>query len=189
MNAVKIGDTPELTPDGLCLNSSLEVPSERCALLCGSTKVVWPLADMVTVSPKVKGGDFWWTTCQLLKGSPCCLHEGMQACLSYLKGLLKDTAKQNTIAAPSHCRRLSGSGMMQECIFVDAGKLKVLPAVNMTPVMAVRVRTVQMSAVLRVSLSPVLDDLPFIGGVALSFMTQPYLDFDLRYLAQQLPNH
>ena len=57
----------------------------------------------------------------------------------------------------------------------------MLPAVNMTPVMAVRVRTVQMSAVLRVSLSPVLDDLPFIGGVALSFMTQPYLDFDLRY--------
>ncbi len=61
-----------------------------------------------------------------------------------------------------------------------AGKLKVLPAVNMTPVMAVRVRTVQMSAVLRVTMSPVLDDLPFIGGVALSFMTQPYLDFDLR---------
>ena len=57
----------------------------------------------------------------------------------------------------------------------------MLPAVNMTPVMAVRVRTVQMSAVLRVSLSPVLDDLPFIGGVALSFMTPPYLDFDLRY--------
>lgn len=57
----------------------------------------------------------------------------------------------------------------------------MLPAVNMTPVMAVRVRTVQMSAVLRVTLSPVLDDLPFIGGVALSFMTQPYLDFDLRY--------
>jgi len=125
----------------------------------------------------------------LLKGSPCCLHEGVQACLSDLKGLLKDTAKQNTIAAPSHCRKLSGSGIMQECILVDAGKLKVLPAVNMTPVMAVRVRTVQMSAVLRVSLSPVLDDLPFIGGVALSFMTQPYLDFDLRYLAQQLPHH
>ena len=56
----------------------------------------------------------------------------------------------------------------------------MLPAVNMTPVMAVRVRTVQMSAVLRVTMSPVLDDLPFIGGVALSFMTQPYLDFDLR---------
>ncbi len=63
-----------------------------------------------------------------------------------------------------------------------AGKLKVLPAVNMTPVMAVRVRTVQMSAVLRVTMSPVLDDLPFIGGVALSFITQPYLDFDLRYI-------
>lgn len=59
----------------------------------------------------------------------------------------------------------------------------MLPAVNMTPVMAVRVRTVQMSAIMRVSLSPVLDDLPFIGGVALSFMTQPYLDFDLRCAA------
>ncbi|CAL5228044.1 g11108 [Coccomyxa viridis] len=66
---------------------------------------------------------------------------------------------------------------------VKIGKLKVLPAVNMTPVMAVRVRTVQMSAVLRVTMSPVLDDLPFIGGVALSFITQPYLDFDLRLVA------
>lgn len=59
----------------------------------------------------------------------------------------------------------------------------MLPTVNMTPVMAVRVRTVQMSAIMRVSLSPVLDDLPFIGGIALSFMTQPYLDFDLRFAA------
>ncbi|CAK0771570.1 hypothetical protein CVIRNUC_003873 [Coccomyxa viridis] len=66
---------------------------------------------------------------------------------------------------------------------VRIGKLKVLPSVNMTPVMAVRVRTVQMSAILRVNLSPVLDDLPFIGGIALSFMTQPYLDFDLRLVA------
>jgi Ca2+-dependent lipid-binding protein len=73
-----------------------------------------------------------------------------------------------------------------EQIYTIAGKLKVLPAVNMTPVMAVRVRTVQMSAIMRVSLSPVLDDLPFIGGVALSFMTQPYLDFDLRCTAGQL---
>jgi len=59
MNAVKIGDTPELTPDGLCLNSSLKSSlRERCALPCGSTEVVWPLADMVTVSPKVEGGIF-----------------------------------------------------------------------------------------------------------------------------------
>ena len=70
---------------------------------------------------------------------------------------------------------------MLACLHDAAGKLKVLPSVNMTPVMAVRVRTVQMSAILRVNLSPVLDDLPFIGGIALSFMTQPYLDFDLRY--------
>lgn len=61
------------------------------------------------------------------------------------------------------------------------GKLKVLPAVNMTPVMAVRMRQVQISAIMRVSLSPVLDDLPFIGGISLSLMSQPYIDFDLRY--------
>ena len=72
------------------------------------------------------------------------------------------------------------ASLMLACLQDAAGKLKVLPSVNMTPVMAVRVRTVQMSAILRVNLSPVLDDLPFIGGIALSFMTQPYLDFDLR---------
>ncbi len=64
-----------------------------------------------------------------------------------------------------------------------AGKLKVLPAVNMTPVMAVRMRQVQISAIMRVSLSPVLDDLPFIGGISLSLMAQPYIDFDLRHWA------
>ena len=61
-----------------------------------------------------------------------------------------------------------------------AGKLKVLPAVNMTPVMAVRMRTVQISTIMRVSLAPVLDDLPFVGGIALSLMAQPFIDFDLR---------
>lgn len=50
----------------------------------------------------------------------------------------------------------------------------------MTPVMAVRMRQVQISAILRVSLSPVLDDLPFIGGISLSLMAQPCIDFDLR---------
>ena len=76
---------------------------------------------------------------------------------------------------------LNMASLTLACLDDVAGKLKVLPSVNMTPVMAVRVRTVQMSAILRVNLSPVLDDLPFIGGIALSFMTQPYLDFDLRY--------
>ncbi|CAL8462063.1 g1594 [Coccomyxa elongata] len=66
---------------------------------------------------------------------------------------------------------------------VKIGKLKVLPAVNMTPVMAVRMRQVQISAIMRVSLSPVLDDLPFIGGISLSLMAQPYIDFDLRLVA------
>lgn len=67
-----------------------------------------------------------------------------------------------------------------QCLWSLAGKLKVLPAVNMTPVMAVRMRQVQISAIMRVSLSPVLDDLPFIGGISLSLMAQPYIDFDLR---------
>lgn len=69
------------------------------------------------------------------------------------------------------------------------GKLKVLPAVNMTPVMAVRMRQVQISAIMRVSLSPVLDDLPFIGGISLSLMAQPYIDFDLRRGSMHRTNH
>lgn len=39
---------------------------------------------------------------------------------------------------------------------------------------------IQISAILRVSLAPVLPDLPFVGAVSLSLMTPPYLDFDLR---------
>ena len=61
-----------------------------------------------------------------------------------------------------------------------AGKLKVLPAVDITPTMTCRVRMIQVSAILRVSLAPVLPDLPFVGAVSLSLMTPPYLDFDLR---------
>ena len=63
---------------------------------------------------------------------------------------------------------------------VLAGKLKVLPAVDITPTMTCRVRMIQVSAILRVSLAPVLPDLPFVGAVSLSLMTPPYLDFDLR---------
>ncbi|KAK9806549.1 hypothetical protein WJX73_010111 [Symbiochloris irregularis] len=63
---------------------------------------------------------------------------------------------------------------------VKIGKLRVLPAVDMTPVMNAQLHTVQIACVLRVSLAPVLDDLPFIGGVGLSILDQPYLDFDLR---------
>ncbi len=51
----------------------------------------------------------------------------------------------------------------------------------MTPVMAVRMRTVQISTILRVCLAPVLDDLPFVGGISLSLMAQPFIDFDLRH--------
>ena len=61
-----------------------------------------------------------------------------------------------------------------------AGKLKVLPAMDITPTMTCPVRMIQISAILRVSLAPVLPDLPFVGAVSLSLMTPPYLDFDLR---------
>ena len=50
----------------------------------------------------------------------------------------------------------------------------------MTPVMNAQLHTFQIACVLRVSLAPVLDDLPFIGGIGLSILDQPYLDFDLR---------
>ncbi len=56
----------------------------------------------------------------------------------------------------------------------------MLPAVDITPTMTCRVRMIQVSAILRVSLAPVLPDLPFVGAVSLSLMTPPYLDFDLR---------
>lgn len=51
----------------------------------------------------------------------------------------------------------------------------------MTPVMNAQLHTVQIACVLRVSLAPVLDDLPFVGAVGLSILDQPYLDFDLRH--------
>ena len=39
---------------------------------------------------------------------------------------------------------------------------------------------VQVACAMRVSLAPVLSDLPFIGGISLSILNEPYLDFDLR---------
>ena len=33
---------------------------------------------------------------------------------------------------------------------------------------------------MRVSLAPVLQDLPFVGAISLSILNEPYLDFDLR---------
>ena len=38
----------------------------------------------------------------------------------------------------------------------------------------------QVACAIRVSLAPVLPDLPFIGGIGLSILNEPYLDFDLR---------
>lgn len=63
-----------------------------------------------------------------------------------------------------------------------AGKVRLLPEVDVTPVMNAQLHQVQMACVLRVSLAPVLDDLPFVGAVGLSILDQPYLDFDLRFV-------
>lgn len=65
-------------------------------------------------------------------------------------------------------------------IHVCAGKLKVFPQVDMTPVMNAQLHAVHIACVLRVTLAPILDDLPFVGAVGLSILDQPYLDFDLR---------
>ena len=63
---------------------------------------------------------------------------------------------------------------------VPAGKLKVLPRLNFTPAMVVAVKTLHMAAIVRVTLSPVLHDAPFVGGFSFCFLDMPYLDFDLR---------
>ncbi len=60
------------------------------------------------------------------------------------------------------------------------GTLKVLPRLNFTPAMVVAVNTLHMAAILRVTLSPVLHDAPFVGAFSFCFLDMPYLDFDLR---------
>ena len=40
----------------------------------------------------------------------------------------------------------------------------------------------QVACAMRVSLAPVLPDLPFIGSLSLSILNEPYLDFDLRHI-------
>ena len=47
--------------------------------------------------------------------------------------------------------------------------------------MVVALNTLHMSAVIRVTLSPVLHDAPFVGSVSFCFLDMPYLDFDLRW--------
>ena len=63
---------------------------------------------------------------------------------------------------------------------LSAGNLKVVPELNFTPAMVVALNTLHMSAVIRVTLSPVLHDVPFVGSVSFCFLDMPYLDFDLR---------
>ena len=58
----------------------------------------------------------------------------------------------------------------------------MLPRLNFTPAMVVAVKTLHMAAIVRVTLSPVLHDAPFVGGFSFCFLDMPYLDFDLRYL-------
>ena len=56
----------------------------------------------------------------------------------------------------------------------------MLPRLNFTPAMVVAVKTLHMAAIVRVTLSPVLHDAPFVGGFSFCFLDMPYLDFDLR---------
>ena len=56
--------------------------------------------------------------------------------------------------------------------------------VDVTPVMNAQLHAVQIACVLRVTLAPILDDLPFVGAIGLSILDQPYLDFDLRSVSQ-----
>ena len=59
----------------------------------------------------------------------------------------------------------------------------MVPELNFTPAMVVALNTLHMSAVVRVTLSPVLHDAPFVGSVSFCFLDMPYLDFDLRSAA------
>lgn len=61
-----------------------------------------------------------------------------------------------------------------------------MPELNFTPTMVVALNTLHMSAVVRVTLSPVLHDAPFVGSVSFCFLDMPYLDFDLRSAAARV---
>ena len=56
----------------------------------------------------------------------------------------------------------------------------MLPRLNFTPAMVVAVKTLHLAAIVRLTLSPVLHDAPFVGGFSFCFLDLPYLDFDLR---------
>lgn len=56
-----------------------------------------------------------------------------------------------------------------------AGRLKKL-----TPVVPIRIQTVQLKGLMRLALEPLLPDLPFIGGCSVSFLKMPDFDFDLK---------
>ncbi|KAK9865054.1 hypothetical protein WJX84_012217 [Apatococcus fuscideae] len=51
---------------------------------------------------------------------------------------------------------------------------------KLTPVVPIRIQTVQLKGLMRLALEPLLPDLPFIGGCSVSFLKMPDFDFDLK---------
>eukprot|EP00208_Stichococcus_sp_RCC1054_P005462 CAMPEP_0206148526 /NCGR_PEP_ID=MMETSP1473-20131121/36862_1 /ASSEMBLY_ACC=CAM_ASM_001109 /TAXON_ID=1461547 /ORGANISM="Stichococcus sp, Strain RCC1054" /LENGTH=511 /DNA_ID=CAMNT_0053545887 /DNA_START=207 /DNA_END=1739 /DNA_ORIENTATION=- len=63
--------------------------------------------------------------------------------------------------------------------------LKVLPktkGIDLTPEMHVAFNTLHVAGMLRVTLTPIVQDIPFVGGVSLSWLEMPMVDFDVRGL-------
>lgn len=58
----------------------------------------------------------------------------------------------------------------------------MIPEIDMTPTMTVRVSCIQAAVNLRLGLGPLLDDLPVLGGVYFSVLDEPVIDFDVRVL-------
>ncbi len=77
-------------------------------------------------------------------------------------------------------RELQAAERAGHHLILVTGKLKVLPQLNFTPAMVVAVKTLHLAAIVRLTLSPVLHDAPFVGGLSFCFLDMPYLDFDLR---------
>ncbi|KAL4437443.1 hypothetical protein ABPG75_004582 [Micractinium tetrahymenae] len=63
-----------------------------------------------------------------------------------------------------------------------AGEPDVVMQLSGIPGTAVAVRTCQVSGMLRIVLSPIEEELPFVTGITLSLLDRPYLDFDIRVL-------
>eukprot|EP00884_Botryococcus_braunii_P021715 jgi/Botrbrau1/8227/Bobra.0392s0023.1 len=81
-----------------------------------------------------------------------------------------------------HCSQ-AGSllfpGLLQA---VRIGNLKLVPEIDMTPTMTVRISSIQVAVDLRLCLGPVLEDLPLLKGMSVSVLDEPTIDFDVRVL-------